>query len=302
MLRPFELSPEPGSLSNPLPPDRMCFPCDPEWKCPPSLCRQHVKCGRTGPYWDPVAPHDSHMKSCTAAAQLHWRGGWRPWVADHIVDSSSCASNKCLPTSLSLNCSEEGLIDVTLHVSTMRSGRPSELLQARGGCTCAPSVTDETAVALGGDEDILELCHRRITGTRIRKKTGPGDRVEGKEELLPEGMHLCVYFDPAVIFICFSHILFTASLSQRCFKLDGARKPFPRLLSCPQAMVFNQCEMYNHAMLKCNWNKLRQINKLKGTACIWNALCHGFLTCLQTANSQGKQKVAVFTQFQFGAC
>ena len=103
MLRPFELSPEPGSLSNPLPPDRTCFPCDPEWKCPPSLCRQRVKCGRTGPYWAPVAPHDSHMKSCTAAAQVHWRAGWRPRVADHIVASCSCASDKCLPTSLTVS-------------------------------------------------------------------------------------------------------------------------------------------------------------------------------------------------------
>ena len=122
-------------------------------------------------------------------------------------------------------------MNVTLHVSTMRPGRPSELLQARGACTFAPSVTDETAVTLGGDEDVLQLCRRRITGTRIRKKARAGGRVEGKEELPAEGMDLCVRFDPAVIFICFSHILLTAPLSQRCFKLDGARKPFPS--SCP---------------------------------------------------------------------
>lgn len=59
--------------------------------------------------------------------------------------------------------------------------------------------------------------------------TGPGgrERGSGKEEPLPEGIDLCAHFDPATIFMCFSHILFTAPLSERCFKLDGAREGLP---------------------------------------------------------------------------
>lgn len=92
----------------------------------------------------------------------------------------------------------------------MKLGRPLDLLQTRGAGAFAPSIRDETVIALQGDEAILEFCHERITGTQRRGKQGKGRR---KEKLLPEGINLCVYFDPAMIFICFSHILFTASLS-----------------------------------------------------------------------------------------
>lgn len=66
-------------------------------------------------------------------------------------------------------------------------------------------------------------------------------------------------------------------------------------------LVFSRREMRDHAMRKCNWNTLRQINKLKGTTCIWNALCRGFLTCLHTAVF-GAEKSGVFTQLGLGAC
>lgn len=69
-----------------------------------------------------------------------------------------------------------------------------------------------------------------------------------------------------------------------------------------QAVVFSHCERHNHAMLSCNWNRLRLMNKLKSTTRIWTALCRGFLARLQTATPRGQQKVAVFTQLGFGAC
>ena len=129
---------------------------------------------------------------------------------------------------------------------------------------------------------------------------GPGgrERGSGKEEPLPEGIDLCAHFDPATIFMCFSHILFTAPLSERCFKLDGAREASPPSppVPCTQAVAFSQREMHNHAMLTCNCG-LDSIksNKLKSTTRAWNALCRDFLTCLRRARSQCKHE-AVFTQ------
>lgn len=69
MSPPSELSQEPGSLSNPPPPDQRHVPRDPVWKCPPRLRCWHVRCGRTGPHGPPFAPHDCPGRSHPAAAQ-----------------------------------------------------------------------------------------------------------------------------------------------------------------------------------------------------------------------------------------
>lgn len=41
---------------------------------------------------------------------------------------------------------------------------------------CAPSIRDETTVALCGDQDVLELCHKRIAGTGVGETAGRGER------------------------------------------------------------------------------------------------------------------------------
>lgn len=53
---------------------------------------------------------------------------------------------------------------------TMKLGRPLDLLQTHGAGAFAPSIRDETVIALQGDEAILEFCHERIAGTQRRGK------------------------------------------------------------------------------------------------------------------------------------
>lgn len=59
-------------------------------------------------------------------------------------------------------------------------------------------------------------------------------------------------------------------------------------------MGFSLQEMYNHGMLPCNWNKLRQINSEAPHAfgMLFAVVSQGVL---QTAMFQDKQAVAVFS-------
>lgn len=126
-------------------------------------------------------------------------------------------------------------------------------------------------------------------------KTRGSEKREGEgDAAFPEGIHLRARFDPARIFIGFTHILSTVSPSERCFKLDGARK---RLSPPPHSphhtgRGLQSAEMYNHSVLTCDWNKLRQMNsEAPRTFGILSAM--GARHALRTAMSRDKQGVAL---------
>lgn len=70
----------------------------------------------------------------------------------------------------------------------------------------------ETTVALEETTSWSFATEESLGLQQGKHRAGRGER-EQEREAVPEGTDLCVYFDPATIFICFSHILFTAPLS-----------------------------------------------------------------------------------------
>lgn len=72
----------------------------------------------------------------------------------------------------------------------------------------------------------------------------------------------------------------------------GNASPHPHALPTTRAVGFSQQELYKHAMLAHNWNRLRQIKS--EALCAFGVLfAVGPRRVLQTAMSQDKQEVAM---------
>lgn len=77
----------------------------------------------------------SHVTFHALQRGLPRRRGGLEAVVDHSLESSGSVLPEHLTASgLSLNCLEAALMDVTLHVSTMKSGGPLDLPQPAARC------------------------------------------------------------------------------------------------------------------------------------------------------------------------